>query len=319
MEIKLDLPDIEELEQEQPEAAEQVAKQVQPVPEEAPVAAPDPEQQEAPKPGSQTPDWLKPFRAPLPGEDRSGLMTTVMDTLAAPGAGLNDYVVDELNKLPFVNMRKQSEYSNEGVQAVRELSSIIGPFIALRKAAMKGGAKLQAKVKHPLGEKRLMKWFSELGIDTGVGAYVDYTNTINQYDDNMTGWLKRNWPKFWSFLPDDWATLDSDSPAVHRAKNIKEGARFGLFGSLLESTIKLGRALKGLSNTTSFVFESESAAKKFAPKVEPTDPMDVAEGMAASSQKYEEALNEMGELNLSKNPAPDAPVKGVHDGSMTFR
>jgi len=312
MEIKLDIPELEELENEQPEAADKVAEQVQPVPEEAPVPQPDPEQQEAP--GSQTPDFLKPFRAPLPGEDRGGLMTTVMDTLAAPGAGLNDYVVDELNKLPFVNMRKQSEYSNEGVQAVRELSSIIGPFIALRKAAMKGGAKLQAKVKHPLGEKRLMKWFSELGIDTGVGAYVDYTNTINQYDDNMTGWLKRNWPKFWSFLPDDLATSDGDSPAVHRAKNIKEGARFGLFGSLLESTIKLGRALKGLSNTTSFVFESESAAKKFAPKVEPTDPMDVAEGMAASSQKYEEALNEMGELNLSKNPAPDAPVKGVHDG-----
>ena len=207
MEIKLDLPDIEELEQEQPEAAEQVAKQVQPVPEEAPVAAPDPEQQEAPKPGSQTPDWLKPFRAPLPGEDRSGLMTTVMDTLAAPAVGMSDYVVDELNKLPFLNIQKRSEYSNEGVQAVRELSSIIGPFIALRRAAMKGGAGLQAKVKHPLGEKRLMKWFSELGIDTGVGAYVDYTNSINQYDDNMTGWLKKSWPKFWSFLPDDWATL----------------------------------------------------------------------------------------------------------------
>jgi hypothetical protein len=312
MEIKLDIPELEELENEQPEAADKVAEQVQPVPEEAPVPQPDPEQQEAP--GSQTPDFLKPFRAPLPGEDRSGLMTTVMDTLAAPAVGLNDYVVDELNKLPFVNMRKQSEYSNEGIQAVRELSSILTPFIALRRTAMKAGGALQAKVKHPLGEKRLMKWFSELGIDTGVGAYVDYTNVINQYDDNMTGWLKRSWPKFWSFLPDDWATLDSDSPAVHRAKNIKEGARFGLFGSLLESSIKLGRALKGLSNITSFVFESESAAKKFAPKVEPTDPMDVAEGMAASSQKYEEALNEMGELNLSKNPAPDAPVKGVHDG-----
>ncbi len=314
MEIKLDIPDLEELEQEQPEAAEQVAKQVQPVPEEAPVTAPDPEQQEAPKPGSQTPDFLKPFRAPLPGEDRSGLMTTVMDTLAAPGAGLNDYVVDELNKLPFVNMRKQSEYSNEGIQAVRELSSLLTPFIAMRRAAMKAGGAMQAKVKHPLGEKRLMKWFSELGIDTGVGAYVDYTNTLNQHDANTTAWLKKNWPKFWSFLPDDWATLDSDSPAMHRAKNIKDGARYGLFGSLLESSVKLTRALKGLRSTTSYVFESESAAAKFTPKVEPDDPLDVMENMAASSQKYEEALNEMGELNLSKNPAPDTPVKGVHDG-----
>ena len=314
MEIKLDLPDLEELEQEQPEAAEKIAKQVQPVPTEAPATPPEPEEKPAAGSGYQTPDFLKPFRAPLPGEDRSGFMTTVMDTLAAPAVGMSDYVVDELNKLPFLNLKKKSPYSNEGVQAVRELSSIIGPFIAMRRAAMKTGAGLQAKVKHPLGEKRLMKWFSELGVDTGVGAYVDYTNNINQYDDNMTAWLKKSWPKFWSFLPDDWATLDGDSPAVYRAKNIKDGARYGLIGSVLESSIKLGRALRGLSNTTSYVFESESAAAKFAPKVDPEDPLDVAANMAASSQKYEEALNEMGELNLSKNPAPDTPVKGVHDG-----
>jgi hypothetical protein len=104
---------------------------------------------------------------------------------------------------------------------------------------MKTGAGLQAKVKHPLGEKRLMKWFSELGIDTGVGAYVDYTNSINQYDDNLTGWLKKSWPKFWSFLPDDWATLDTDSPAMHRAKNIKDGARYGLLNLHLRLSLKM--------------------------------------------------------------------------------
>ncbi len=314
MEIKLDIPDLEELEQEQPEAAEAIEQAAPPIPQEVPPQEAPVAGQASAESGYKTPEWLKPFRAPLPGEDRSGILPTVMDALAAPAVGMSDYVVDELNKLPFLNLQKRSEYSNEGVQAVRELSSIIGPFIALRRAAMKGGAGLQAKVKHPLGEKRLMKWFSELGIDTGVGAYVDYTNSINQYDDNMTGWLKKSWPKFWSFLPDDWATLDGDSPAVYRAKNIKDGARYGMIGSILESSIKLGRALRGLSNTTSYVFESESAAAKFAPKADPEDAMDVAGNMAASSQKYEEALNEMGELNLSKNPAPDTPVKGVHDG-----
>ncbi len=314
MDIKLDIPDLEELEQEQPEAAEAIEQAAPPIPQEVPPQEAPVAGQASAESGYKTPEWLKPFRAPLPGEDRGGILPTVMDALAAPATGLQDYAIDELNKLPFLNLQKRSEYSNEGVQAVRELSSIIGPFIALRRAAMKGGAGLQAKVKHPLGEKRLMKWFSELGIDTGVGAYVDYTNSINQYDDNMTGWLKKSWPKFWSFLPDDWATLDSDSPAVYRAKNIKDGARYGMIGSILESSIKLGRALRGLSNTTSYVFESESAAAKFAPKADPEDAMDVAGNMAASSQKYEEALNEMGELNLSKNPAPDTPVKGVHDG-----
>ena len=314
MENKFEIPDVAELEQEQPEVIDKLQNQIQPEETtEVPVSP------EAPVPGEQaqqsgytTPDWLKPFRGGLPGEER-GIVGDVMDALAAPAAGLNDYVIDELNKLPFVNMRKQSKFTNDAIQATRELSSLLVPFIALRKTAMKAGGALQAKVKHPLGEKRLMKYFSEMGIDTGVGAYVDYTNEINQYDDNFTAWLKTNWPKTWAFLPSDWATIDGESPDKFRAKNITDGARYGFIGSVLESSIKLGRALKNLRTATSYVFENESAAKKFAPKVEPDDPMDVAGNMAAYGQKYEEALDEMGQLNLSKNPNPDVPMPGVHD------
>ncbi len=117
MEIKLDIPDLEELEQEQPEAAEAIEQAAPPIPQEvspqeAPVAGQAPAES-----GYKTPEWLKPFRAPLPGEDRSGILPTVMDALAAPAVGMSDYVVDELNKLPFLNLQKRSEYSNEGVQA----------------------------------------------------------------------------------------------------------------------------------------------------------------------------------------------------------
>ena len=310
MENEYKIPDVAELEQEEPEVVEKLQNQIQPN-KDLPTAAPVPEEPEADT-AYKTPEWLKPFRGGLPGEER-GVLGTVMDALAAPSAGLNDYVVDELNKLPFVNMRKQSKFTNEATQATRELSSLLIPFIGMRRTAMKGGAALQAKVKHPLGEKRLMKYFSEMGIDTGVGAYVDYTNKLNEYDDNFAGWLKKNWPKTWAFIPSDWATIDGESPDMFRAKNIMEGVRFGFFGSVLESSIKLGRALKNLNNVTSFVFENESAAKKFAPKVEPDDPTDVAGNMAAHAQKYEEALDEMGQLNLSKNPNPEVPLPGVHD------
>lgn len=314
MEFQLNIPDLEELEQEQPEAVEKIAQQIPPEETESPLP-PQGAQPEGAPPSSdyQTPEWLKPFRGGLPGEER-GPLGTIMDALAAPSAGLNDYVMDEMNKLPFVNMRKQSKFTNDAVQATRELSSLLIPFIGMRRTAMKAGRGLQAKVKHPLGENRMMKYFAEMGIDTGVGAYVDYTNVLNQYDDNFTGWLKKNWPKTWAFIPSDWATIDGESPDMFRQKNIMEGVRFGFFGSVLGSTIKLGRALKGLRNTTSYVFDSESAAAKFAPKAEPEDAMDVAETMAANAQKYEEALNEMGELNLSKNPNPEVPLKGVHDG-----
>jgi hypothetical protein len=310
MENEYKIPDVAELEQEEPEVVEKLQNQIQPN-KDLPTATTVPEKPETDT-AYKTPEWLKPFRGGLPGEER-GVLGSVMDALAAPSAGLNDYVVDELNKLPFVNMRKQSKFTNEAVQATRELSSLLIPFIGMRRTAMKGGAALQAKVKHPLGEKRLMKYFSEMGIDTGVGAYVDYTNKLNEYDDNFSGWLKKNWPKTWAFIPSDWATIDGESPDMFRAKNIMEGVRFGFLGSVLESSVKLGRALKNLNNVTSFVFENESAAKKFAPKVEPTDPTDVAENMAAHAQKYEEALDEMGQLNLSKNPNPEVPMPGVHD------
>jgi len=310
MENEYKIPDVAELEQEEPEVVEKLQNQIQPN-KDLPTAAPVPEKPETDT-AYKTPEWLKPFRGGLPGEER-GVLGTVMDALAAPSAGLNDYVVDELNKLPFVNMRKQSKFTNEAVQATRELSSLLIPFIGLRKTAMKAGGAMQAKVKHPLGEKRLMKYFSEMGIDTGVGAYVDYTNKLNEYDDNFSGWLKKNWPKTWAFIPSDWATIDGESPDMFRTKNIMEGVRFGFLGSVIESSVKLGRALKNLNNVTSFVFENESAAKKFAPKVEPDDPLDVAENMAAHAQKYEEALDEMGQLNLSKNPNPEVPLPGVHD------
>ena len=315
MEFELNIPDLEELKQKAPEAVEKIVQQIPPEETQAPAAAQPAPEAEAPASSEyQTPGWLKPFRGPVPGEDRSDFLSTLMDTLSAPSVGLNDYIKDELNKLPFVNMRKQAPFTNEAIQATRELSSLLIPFIGMRRTAMKGGAALQAKVKHPLGENRLMKYFAEMGIDTGVGAYVDYTNELNQYDDNFSGWLKKNWPKTWAFIPSDWATIDGESPDMFRQKNIMDGVRYGFLGSVIGSTVKLGRALKGLANTTSYVFDSESAAAKFAPKADPEDAMDVAETMAANAQKYEEALDEMGQLNLSKNPNPDVPLKGVHDG-----
>jgi len=315
MEFKLDVPDLEDLEA-QDQQAEAVVEALPEPAEPAPAAAVEPtEVTSGATTGYQTPGWLKPFRKPPEGSDEErGFLGTMMDALAAPSAGLNDYVVDEMNKLPFINMRKRSKFDNEAIQATRELSSILIPFVAMRRAGMKAGGAMQAKINHPLGNRRSVKFLSEMGIDAGVGAYVDYTNSINQFDDNLGGWLQKNWPKTWAFLPSDWVTLDSDSPDLKRTKNIMEGMRFGLFSSVLEASVKLFRAIHGTRRITSYTFENDSVAKKFAKQeFDDGDGMDVLNSLEASAQKHENAIVEQGDLALSKNPNPDTPTIGVHD------
>lgn len=65
----------------------------------------------------ETPNWLKPFRQPPPGSNEErGFLGTVIDTLSAPGVGLNDYVTDELNKIPGLNLRKAPPFESKANQ-----------------------------------------------------------------------------------------------------------------------------------------------------------------------------------------------------------
>ena len=242
-----------------------------------------------------------------------------LDLLSAPGAGLNDYFNDEFNKIPGVNLRRAPKYENEVAQSIRELSSFILPFLMLRQAGKQAVGTLAATKPATAISTRFPKtsragsWMAELGIDTSVGAYVDATNKLNSVDDNLAGWLKKSWPMTYRWIPSDWATLDGESPDVWAAKNRNEGVMLGFTASWLEASVKLIRAIRGTRNVTDYVFKDESAAKAFARAEEDVDPQAFMDNMEAAVAKTEESLNEIGELALSKNPAPEEATKGVHD------
>ena len=247
-------------------------------------------------------------------EDQGG-WDSLMDIVSAPSAGINDYIIDEVNKLPFANFRKRPQYENELAKSIRGISGLILPFLGL-KGSVKGVSGSIA-ARSPLATRapktnRALKWMLDLGIDTGIGAYVDSTAKTNQLDDNLAGFLKKEWKAVGKYIPSDWATLDGESPDVWAEKNRNEGVMLGFTSSFLEAGIKLFRSIRGTRSVTDYVFKDESAAAAFA-RAEETDPKAFMENMEAAAAKTEQALDEIGELALSKNANPEEATKGVHD------
>ena len=203
-----------------------------------------------------------------------GFFGTAMDSIDAVSAGINDYLIDEVNKLPFANFRKRPQYENELAKSIRGISGLILPFLGLKGSVKGVSGNIAAR--SPLATRtpktnRALKWMLDLGIDTGIGAYVDSTAKTNQLDDNFAGFLKKEWKAVGKYIPSDWATLDGESPEVWAEKNRNEGVMMGFTSSFLEAGIKLARSIRGTRSVTDYVFENESAAAAFA-RAEETDP-----------------------------------------------
>lgn len=234
-----------------------------------------------------------------------GLLQNIFDALAAPGTGLNDYVVDELNKLPFLNLKKRAKFENEAIQQARELSSFIIPNIVVGRAGMKAGAKLNTMLPSRLQNSAALKAIGGVGMSAGTGAYVDYTNKLSQTDDNLVRYLKDNWPKTYSRLPEDWATLDTDSPDVHTQKNIITGAAFGIFNDLLLGAAKLARGITKTRQAGKYVSKGNSAQDLFDKlnKGEVTP----EEAVINSAKRRDEAIEELRSYYDEFDDTPEIP------------
>jgi hypothetical protein len=270
-----------------------------------PAASPQPAQQ------ASQPTQQQAAPTPTPVGEQQNPLATAMDVVTSPVRGVNDFFVDQINLIPGVNLPKQPKFKNEFAQAVRELSSIIIPTVALTRLGVKGGKALNAKVKAPVGQSELMKWIGETGVAAGAGAYVDATNKINEKDDNLQGTLKKMFPKTFSWISDDWATLDSDSPDVKRAKNTNEGVGLGIGTDLLVGAAKLLRSIQGTKSVTKWVPENEQA-KNFFKKLK-TGEMSVDDVVTKASELREVAKDNLGDYRVAKNPNLDEPMFGVHD------
>ena len=232
----------------------------------------------------------------------------------APAAGTIDFAVDTINMIDGVNIPKFRPFETEYAQASREIASFVIPNIALAQIGGAGAAAAQKKVGWQIGNARLMKLFGNAGIDIGTGVAVDYINTASQEGDNLTGTLKKMFPKTYGWISNDWATLDGDSPEVKRAKSISEGAGLGLLSSLLEASGTFLRAANQTEALTQLVPGPESSKSLFEELSRKAFDKRTPEDVFAESVKaQEEALDEIGAYGLSKASDLDQPILGVHD------
>jgi hypothetical protein len=244
--------------------------------------------------------------------DRNILEQTV-DVLSAPGRGINDWFVDTINLLPGVELRKAPKFENDVTQGLREFSSVVLPTIFLTKGIGSGLQTAASASRVKLFNDPFLKWVAPKMLGAGVGAGVDYAVEFNQTDDNLSGTLKKAFPAQFGWIPDNIATLDSDSPDIKRAKNVTEGAGLGLFVDFAEGVGKLVKGIRGVNRATQWVPESEKAAQWFSKNLGTEVSDDIEEAIAESAARRSDALDELGEYNFSKNADLDQPMLGVHD------
>ena len=167
----------------------------------------------AAKPG--TPGQQQPKQQQQPQEESTGIIPKDIGQaarnifeggLAAP-TGMVDWAVDLYNILPTPDLPKIPKFKNELFQAAREISSVVLPTVLITRGLGGAASAANAKVKWELGKNALVKWLGEAGIAAGSGAFVDATNKLNETDDNLQGTLKKMFPKTFSWISDDWATV----------------------------------------------------------------------------------------------------------------
>ena len=145
-----------------------------------------------------------------------------------------------------------------------------------------------------------MKWFGSAGIDAGVGAVVDEITEFNEFEDNATGSLKKMWPQTYGWIPDDIATLDSDSPDTKRMKNRNEGVGLSFFGDFLLGATKVARSLKNTDEALSWIPKNEEAAKFVKKNFKKAKKGDVDTEISIQSKDEQSNLLSLGNTILMK-------------------
>jgi len=239
----------------------------------------------------------------------------------APAVGLLDTVTDTINFVSpkgIPNIPKLPEYEDKVSQAVRNISGLIIPSLGLRSMALQGGAKLHASgamaQKAPwlykLGNSKSFQYFSKFGIDIGTAGTVDYVAEQNQKDDNLAGTLKSFWPKTFQWIPNSIATDEDDSAGEKRAKNVNEGAIFGVLSSIVEGAAYLTKAGRSVKRTSKFIPSKENGVKNIneLTKDEFTDikfsDNPVEDEVLRGYARKEKELNLLNDYYLSKGETP---------------
>ena len=234
----------------------------------------------------------------------------------APAVGLADTAIDTFNLATGFNVPKLPEYEDKASQAVRNISGLVLPSLGLRSMAIQAGTKLQAaggvgpKWLRSLGNRKSFEYISKFGIDIGTSGLVDYVAEQNQKDDNLLGTLKKYWPRTFQWIPTSVATTDDDTPGEKRAKNVNEGAIFGMLSSIVEGAAYLTGAGRSMSRTSKFIPSKGNGNKNIndLAKDEFTDikfsDKPVEDAVLRNYARKEKELNLLNEYYVSKGEDP---------------
>lgn len=287
----------------------------QPEPAPQPEVSTEPQQEE---PTGLQPVDTSPFRKPDGTLDLERMRQYGAESDMDVVQGVIDFGTDVLNVIPGVNIPKANDFENEVAQSVREISSVVVPTMVFGGAMRAAGVTANTRVGWSLGQNKFVQWIGSRGVEAvaglGVGAVSsEYT------EDNLAGTLKKRFPKTYDFIPDSMATLDADSEDTKRQKNIYEDLGMGFVVDLALGATKFitaaERTISGLRKSNQLVGETPEA-RAWLKENQPPKGLDdeTAEDIVTRAAiKQEEALDEVGMYNYSRNPDLTQPLKGVHD------
>ena len=244
------------------------------------------------------------------------------ETMRAAPQGLLDFGTDLLNLIPKVNIPKVSKFENEGAQAFREISSLVGPFIILKGKGLDVATKVHASKTAPiwlqhLGNNKAFANFAKVGLDIGTGTFTDVVSKINEANDTLaTSWKRGKW---WGhqLIPETW-TSDKLSPDLKHRANVLEGVRLGFLSNAAEIFVKLARAGRSVERTSKFLAENPANQKNLDELV--VDPLDskvysddvVEDVFMRDSAKYERDVNKLSDYFLTQGEPITKPTVGIH-------
>lgn len=229
-----------------------------------------------------------------------------MEVPTAVVGGALDFVdsVGYRFNLPWLDFPDQWKPQNKTSwgNALRSISELAIPTIALsvatRGAATKSvgaivGADKVAKAPW------ILKFLGNAGVDAASGVAVDAISRQSE-DHNALGTLKKT---VFPWIPDNLATLDTDSPDVKREKNIKEGVGFGLAIDLLGAGIKGLKALRGTPDGVTIKPKDDTAKQYFEIKASnPKDADPAVDHLMRSSENREKVLDDWAEQHFRRDP-----------------
>ena len=258
------------------------------------------------------------------------------ELMMSPVVGTIDWLADLGNwatskvrqPLKIPEIPKIPKFDQEGAQALREISSLVVPFLLLRQQALKLGGNIQASGVaakyapwlHRLGNNKAFQFLSKIGLDQGVGVFTDVVNQTNSVNDTLaTSWKRGKW---WGhqLIPEAWTSDKLGPDAKHRA-NVLEGVRLGFYTDVTEGLVKLIKSSRGVSRVgTEFLTEAGKKSKKLDDLV--IDPLDVkvfdgtnvtTNNLLKSEAKYQREIDSLTDYYKNSNKLDvNKPTVGIH-------